>query len=133
MNVPPSDREDLLQDCWIRIHNACHSYRENEPALPWVYAVARHTQLDAFRKRRRRQAREFAMAMIPDRATEASPASDVLTLLDQLPENQREIVMLMKVDGFTVQEVAARLLTSQGAVKQKAHRAYAKLRSLIQA
>ena len=46
-----NDAEDLLQDCWIRIHRSRHTYRASEPLMPWIYAIARHTRLDAYRKR----------------------------------------------------------------------------------
>jgi RNA polymerase sigma-70 factor, ECF subfamily len=35
--------EDLLQDFWLRIHNARRTYRPGEPVLPWVYAIARRS------------------------------------------------------------------------------------------
>src|SRR5579863_1076403 len=51
----PSEAEDLLQDCWLRIHRARHTYRPFEPFLPWLFAIARHTRLDGYRRRRRLQ------------------------------------------------------------------------------
>ncbi|MBV8828558.1 MAG: hypothetical protein JO108_04965, partial [Acidobacteriaceae bacterium] len=42
--------QDLLQDCWLRIHRARHTYRAGEPLLPWVYAIARRVQVDDYRK-----------------------------------------------------------------------------------
>jgi RNA polymerase sigma-70 factor, ECF subfamily len=32
--------EDMLQDVWLRIHRARHTYRPSEPLIPWVYAMA---------------------------------------------------------------------------------------------
>ena len=43
--------EDMLQDCWLRLHRARHSYRPGTPVLPWVFAIARHTRIDAYRRR----------------------------------------------------------------------------------
>jgi RNA polymerase sigma-70 factor (ECF subfamily) len=131
VNVPPGDRDDLSQDCWIRIHNACHTFRESEPVLPWIFAVARHTQIDAYRKRQRRRIREIPMGTMPDHAAIEGRESGIFQLLNQLPESQREVLQLMKVEGLTVEEVAARLATSEGAIKQKAHRAYTRLRELL--
>src|SRR5665213_3071398 len=61
-----NDAADLLQDCWIRIHRSRHTYRSSEPVMPWVYAIARHTGLDAYRKRRRLESREVLVASIPE-------------------------------------------------------------------
>lgn len=132
-NVPPRERDDLLQECWMRIHRACSSYRETEPVLPWVYAVVRHTQMDAYRKRRRRRW-EVTVDTLPEHAlaTGRQAGLGILDLLGQLPETQRKVLLMMKVEGLTAQEVAAALKSSEGAVKQKAHRAYARLRSLLE-
>lgn len=133
-NVPPDDREDLLQECWLRIHCACPGYREAEPVLPWVFSVVRHTQMDAYRRRRRRQAREVTIPTISDRSLVAETAtmdSNTVRLLDRLQKDQREVLLMMKVEGLTVREIAAQLCCSEGAVKQKAHRAYLKLRLLL--
>jgi len=45
--------EDLLQECWIRIHKAHHTYRPGTPVLPWIYPIARHTRVDVYRHYRR--------------------------------------------------------------------------------
>jgi RNA polymerase sigma-70 factor (ECF subfamily) len=134
-HVPYSDAEDLLQECWMRIHRSRHTYNASEPLLPWVFAIARHTWLDGDRRRNRLAAREVLVAEPPEPAgcitAETSQGPDVLQLLDQLPPNQREVVLLLKVSGMSLEEVAHVTSSSVGAIKQKAHRAYARLRDLL--
>jgi RNA polymerase sigma-70 factor (ECF subfamily) len=43
------DADDLLQETWLRIHEARHTYRAGEPVLPWFYAIARHIRVDHYR------------------------------------------------------------------------------------
>src|SRR5947209_5736306 len=57
--------DDILQDAWLRIHKARHTYRPGEPVLPWIYAIARHVKVDAFR-RRRPELHEQALESIPE-------------------------------------------------------------------
>src|SRR5665213_2983569 len=64
------DAEDLLQECWIRIHKARHTYRPSEPLLPWIFAIAHYTRLDGYRKRRRRESKETLMASPPEIPTQ---------------------------------------------------------------
>lgn len=130
--------EDLVQDCWIRIHRARHTYRASEPVMPWIYAIARHTRLDAYRKRRRRESREVLVAEPPDSAVPGStPVSsldrgDLLSaLVDSLPASQREVLVMLKVTGMSLEEVARATSSTVGAVKQKAHRAYTALRRAL--
>ncbi len=125
--------EDLLQECWLRIHRARHTYRSGEPVLPWLYAIARHTRVDGFRRRRRIESFEIAVEQLPEPAVRpeghgetAHPPLD--ELLRTLPESQREVLLMLKVTGMTLEEVARATGSTVGAVKQKAHRAYEKLR-----
>jgi len=135
--LPSSDVEDLFQECWMRIHRSRHTYRPSEPVLPWVFAIARHTRLDGYRRRRRREAREVLVANPPESASrvpgpKATPPAverdEFFRLLDSLPESQREVLLMLKVSGMSLEEVARATSSTVGAIKQKAHRAYEKLR-----
>src|ERR1700686_1159987 len=64
--IPQSDAEDQLQNCWLRIHRSRHTYRPAEPVLPWIFAIARHTRLDGHRHRQRRRFREVLVADPPE-------------------------------------------------------------------
>jgi RNA polymerase sigma-70 factor (ECF subfamily) len=131
-----NDAEDLLQDCWIRIHRSRHTYRVSEPLMPWIYAIARHTRLDAYRKQRRLESREVLVANVPEgrhpMAPEApSEQDDFDGLIASLPEAQREVIVMLKVSGMSLEEVAKATSSTIGAVKQKAHRAYETLRRAL--
>jgi RNA polymerase sigma-70 factor (ECF subfamily) len=131
-----NDAEDLLQDCWIRIHRARHTYRSTEPVMPWIYAIARHTRLDAYRKRRRLEAREVLVAVLPEGLHQAAPETGTEAdafehLVASLPDSQREVLAMLKVSGMSLEEVARATSSTVGAVKQKAHRAYATLRRAL--
>ena len=126
--------DDLLQETWLRIHEARHSYRPGEPVLPWIYAVARHTRVDSYRKVRRTEIREQQVDVLPDPVQRAgSPQSgpDLHALLAALPESQREVIVMLKVSEMTLEQVARATSSTVGSVKQKAHRAYQKLRQVL--
>ena len=128
------DTEDLLQDCWLRIHRARHTYLPSEPLLPWIFEVARHTRLDAYRRRRRLGSREVLVAGTPEPAGNTpAPGSGVMELVNRLPDGQREVIVMLKVVGMSLEEVARATSSTTGAIKQKAHRAYAALRTMLAA
>jgi RNA polymerase sigma-70 factor, ECF subfamily len=132
----PTEAEDLLQDCWIRIHRSRHTYRASEPVMPWIYAIARHTRLDAHRKRHRLESREVLVASIPEGLHQTAPEAvaeedQFARLVASLPEAQREVIMMLKVSGMSLEEVARATSSTPGAVKQKAHRAYTALRRAL--
>jgi RNA polymerase sigma-70 factor, ECF subfamily len=126
--------EDLLQDFWLRIHKARSTYRSGEPVLPWIYAIARRVRIDHYRRSKARQYHEIQHEQLPETAAgekQDDNSRSLMELLKMLPASQREVVLLLKVSGLTLEEVARATGTSVGAVKQKAHRAYEKLRTLF--
>jgi RNA polymerase sigma-70 factor, ECF subfamily len=126
---------DLLQEAWLRIHRVRHTYRPGEPVLPWIYAIARRVRVDGYRRTRRIMLHEITMEVLPEVAAQAearNPGPTFDTLVASLPEAQREVVTLLKVGGLTLDEVARATSSTVGAVKQKAHRAYERLRKLLQ-
>lgn len=131
------EAEDLLQEVWLKIHSARHTYRPGEPVLPWFYAIARHVRLDNYRKRKRLEQHETAMETPPEPAFQPTVASYALqtpefgSMIARLPESQREVLTMLKVNEMSLEEVARATSSSIGAVKQKAHRAYERLRELL--
>ncbi len=97
--------------------------------MPWIYAIARHTRLDAYRKQRRLESREVLVASVPEGRHPVLPEApreqdDFDGLIASLPEAQREVIVMLKVSGMSLEEVAKATSSTIGAVKQKAHRAY---------
>lgn len=134
--VQPSTRrfaDDLMQETWMRIHKARHTWRSGEPVLPWIYAIARHASLDANRKSRRVEFREIQVEALPDApaAAVSGRQPDLDAMLATLPASQREVVLLLKVSGLSIEEVARATASTAGSVRQKAHRAYRKLRAQL--
>lgn len=133
--ITRNEAHDLLQDTWLRIHRVRHTYRDGAPLLPWVFAIARRVRVDGFRKRSRINRNEFVPEQLPEvkQVEERNVGSvpDLSTLMAQLPEGQREVITLLKVNGLSLEEVSRAMGLTIGAVKQKASRAYATLREKL--
>ena len=124
--------DDLLQETWLRIHKVRHTYRPGEPALPWFYAIARHIRVDHYRRSIRAAAGERELEEMSKGVSSAPhPAGELEALLAPLPESQREVIAMLKVEGMSLEEVARATSSSVGSVKQKVHRAYKKLRETM--
>jgi len=132
-----ADADDLLQETWLRIHKARHTYRPAEPALPWFYAIARYVRVDHYRKSARSAVAERELEASSEEAATHPDAFDrtdsLKALLGPLPESQREVIEMLKVAGMSLEEVARATSSSVRSVKQKAHRAYRKLRKTMSA
>jgi RNA polymerase sigma-70 factor (ECF subfamily) len=129
------DADDLLQETWLRIHRVRHTYRPSEPVMPWFYAIARRVRVDHYRKSSRTTALHQEVGDVSTIAAPVSPESgqldDLAALLKPLSEGEREVVEMLKVEGMSLQEVARATSSTVGSVKQKAHRAYKKLRETM--
>jgi RNA polymerase sigma-70 factor (ECF subfamily) len=141
--------QDALQLTFLKLHEARSSYLIGANPIPWIYTIAHRTSLDEIRKRKRSRVRlskdgELAAepaAHITGTAADAHPdpserpdaaaAAGALAALAQLPENQRQALILTKVHGRSIADAAMITGTTPGAIKQRAHRAYVTLRQLL--
>src|SRR5689334_6057946 len=67
--------EDLLQECWLRIHKSRHTYLPGQPLLPWVFAVARHTRADGWERFRRIESHEVVLDGFDQSACSGTPGA----------------------------------------------------------
>jgi len=138
--------EDLLQQTFLKVHRARQAYVRGADPLPWIYSIAHRTFIDAARKHKRAVVRVGEVEELPevpagltgesaerrdeDRA-DPELVSAALDALAELPDQQREAVVLTKLDGRSVAEAAAIAGTTTGAMKVRAHRGYEALRRLL--
>lgn len=130
--------DDILQDILLALHSARHTYRPEQPFAHWMFGIARHKLIDYFRRHGRKQSREVSgddlvtfMADTANTPEEALSYKDIRQALRRLPDKQRKIVTLTKIEGYSMAETAAKLGMSETAVKVTAHRAYKKLKEWL--
>jgi RNA polymerase sigma-70 factor, ECF subfamily len=129
------DAEDLVQGTLIALHTRRHTYDRSELFTPWVQAIARYKLIDYLR-RTRASAREVEVeeaeglwAADSEGATDSS--FDLEGLLSHVSPKAREAIRLMKLEGLSVSETAARTGMSASAVKVSVHRGLKLLSRLI--
>ena len=131
--------EDLVQETFLQIHRARHTYTPPRPVRPWAYAIARHVALMHLRSKKKRQAREFLWEVDSDRfATppDGDAVPDRLTLhraLSVLNRDHGITVYLHHVLGFRFNEIGEIMGISESAAKVRSHRALKQLRRALQA
>jgi len=139
----PNAVEDIVQNVFVSLHRARHTYRPERPFHPWINAVMRNAVVDYIRDRQRRAQREISLEAdgVPEPAVNAvagdGPREPVLsdelaTALEGLPDGQRQAVLLIHFEGLTVVEAAKRAGVSKAALKVRAHRGYRALRALLE-
>ena len=133
--VGPAAAGDVVQTTFLSIVRARGRYQLGSPFRPWLYTVAINAARDFLRKNRREE--PHATDTLPEAAAEQAPLPDpgltrmVEAALAQLPENQREAIVLHRFEGFSFKEIAKLLGVTETAVKVRAHRGYERLRMLL--
>lgn len=139
-----SDRhlaEDLTGDVFTRMVAALPRYRSNSGTFQaWLYRIAHNLLIDQYRKNRSKY--EIPLEDIeylghpdqgPEQATEQGLfIEQVRKGLQKLDSVQQEILVLRFINGLSLQEAAAILGKSVGAVKIAQHRALKELRGILQ-
>lgn len=127
--------QDLVQQTFLHVHRARRDFRQGKPVRPWVFAIAMNVRREHFRRAKRRPETPLDGARHPEpsQAPDASTPTErvVRRALQQLPEAQREVVLLHYYEGLSMQEVAQAVGASRSAVKVRAHRAYKVLREIL--
>lgn len=119
--------EDIVQETLLAVHNARHTYRQDQPVTAWAHAIARYKLMDFLRARMRHDARNDPLddveGLFEESTEQASDARrDVAVLLGQLPDRQRLPIEMVKLQGLSVAEAAGRAGMSESAVKAGVHR-----------
>lgn len=118
--------EDVLQDVLLAIHRKRHTWREDQPLRPWLYAIARHKVVDAFRARGSRvemSIDDFAEGLPAVDGPDPTMGRDMEKVLSALEPREADLVRAFGLRGETTAETAARLKMSEGAVRVALHRA----------
>ncbi|RUX41222.1 sigma-70 family RNA polymerase sigma factor, partial [Mesorhizobium sp. M4A.F.Ca.ET.050.02.1.1] len=118
------DPEDVVQETLLAIHVKRHTWRQDAPVLPWIYAIARFKLIDAFRRRGRRIEVEIdeIAETFAEPETETVSERDINRVLESLPPAQRSVVSAVSVEGRSIGETAAKFGISETAVRGSLHR-----------
>jgi RNA polymerase sigma-70 factor (ECF subfamily) len=136
--VEPGDADDLASEVWLGVGRNLARFEGDEAAFRgWVFTIARRRVVDVRRRRSRRQTDpvttdEFAAIPGPDdpeaATLEALDADDVRRrLVELLPADQADVVLLRVVGGLDVGQVAEVLGKRPGTVRVLQHRALRRL------
>lgn len=134
----PARVDDLLQETFLQIHRARHTYDPSYPVMPWVVAIARHVFLmdRRYRNRRHEFARQpfeaaFEKIVEPhDRAIVTR--AGLKHALGELGATTREALLLRHVCGMSFDDISRRLKVGNPALRCRTSRAVARLRELLE-
>jgi RNA polymerase sigma-70 factor, ECF subfamily len=127
----PADAEDLAQEAFVRLWRALPLYDGRASFSTWLYVIARNACLSELRRRGARPT-----TPLDDVAEPAAPAPaaagrdlrmDCETLVETLPEPQRQVVRLFYLEDRSYEQVAEMLGMPINTVRSHLHRARRRL------
>lgn len=146
------DREDALdiaQESFLKVYRSLHLFRGEGRFSVWLYRIVSNTALDYLRARSRRaedsltvedadgesSEREIAdLSAAPEALLERKLTRQaVQRCLLRLPEDQRKILLLREIEGFSYEEIGRILSLESGTVKSRIFRARKKLCEILSA
>ena len=122
--------EDIGQDTFVAAWRGLSTLADRERIAPWLAGIARNLANNTMRKHARRKQPEPDDAVAPsphDELDAAQRAALVRDALAELPEAQREALVLYYFEDRSVEHVAGGLGVSKDVVKQRLHRARERL------
>lgn len=140
-----ADARDLTQEAFIRVYKAWRSFKPGTSFLSWIYRIVTNLYRDELRRRKGRYQQEIPddnepqafnggrpLAVAPiDDYVEGHFSEPLAKALDELGADQRQIVLLADVEGFSYQEIADIVGCRVGTVRSRLHRARGELRKLV--
>jgi RNA polymerase sigma-70 factor, ECF subfamily len=137
----PDDALDVVQEAFVKAYQSASRWDGSAEAGPWLSRITVNLSIDRWRRNRRR-AQTFTPLVegdhaatladggpAPDRRVEGREAGERLaTILRELPERQRAVVVLRHYQDLSLEEIAGTLGMSLGTVKSSLHRALRRMR-----
>ena len=134
------DAADCSQETMIRIWKGLGSWRGDSGFETWVYRVAANCCLDFLRRRKRDRSESIEplreagfdppdpKANTEEKTIEREEQRELREAIRQLPEDQREALVLTQLERVPYDRAAEMLGVTEGTIKSRVNRAKAKLR-----
>jgi RNA polymerase sigma-70 factor (ECF subfamily) len=154
------EAEEVVQETYIKVHHNLAKFRQESSFGSWIFKIAHNICIDILRSRRRNlggvqllsfdpqssfdseESTETSSSVVSQVADEAPCPSAMLDMneqseiieasLKELPENQRTVVVLHDIEGFSYQEISDIVGANLGTVRSRLHYGRLRLRQLLE-
>ena len=138
--------EDIFQDTFIKVIKSLHEgkYRDDGKFLSWVIRIAHNLIIDHFRKEKQINTfskkdyeadifntRKFSDGNVEDFIIKEQITNDVKALIDELPDDQKQVILLRHYGGLSFKEIAEQTNVSINTALGRMRYALINLRKII--
>ncbi|MBS1878061.1 MAG: sigma-70 family RNA polymerase sigma factor [Actinobacteria bacterium] len=128
------EAEDITHNVFAKLITAITRYEERAtPFAAWIMRVARNAALDYLRARRAIPTDELRIADSDEGDPGLERGLDIREALEELPTDQREVLVLRHVMGLTPVEIAGTLARTESSIHGLHHRGRRALQGALEA
>ncbi|MFN8207103.1 MAG: sigma-70 family RNA polymerase sigma factor [Bacteroidales bacterium] len=142
----PQLAEDIFQDTFIKVIQSLHKekYQDNGRFLSWVIRIAHNLIIDHYRKEKQMKtvsnddyesdlfnSKRFADQTVEETLVHTQICDDVRNLIEYLPEDQKQVILLRHYAGLSFKEIAEQTNVSINTALGRMRYALINLRKLI--
>jgi RNA polymerase sigma-70 factor (ECF subfamily) len=124
--------EDVAQEAFLAAVRSLDRFDRRRPFGPWLHRIVVNRAIDYARARELRREVTGATAERPAFDTRDAPADDVLAALAALPPDQRAVIVMRHLLGFTPGEIAKSLGLPRGTVNSRLRRGLDGLQEVVE-
>ena len=124
-----NEAEDLVQDCLTRALSRAHLWRPGTDLRAWLFTILHNIHINNMRSRQAHVAAEDMTFGRNRRGMAASPDQDarlelrdLARALDSIPDEQREVLLLVGMEGMSYEEAARVLRVPIGTIMSRVAR-----------
>lgn len=125
--------DDLVQDTLIRAIDKLHLFEPGTNLVAWLFTIMRNIHINALRSAKWEREQDPADLELPVPGLQLSNLAlrDLARAMGALPDDQRETVLLVAVEGLAYQDAAEIMSVPIGTVRSRLSRARSRLRQLM--
>lgn len=123
----PDEKEDLIQETWIRALKSIDNFVQHPKLMSWLYVIMKHTYINKYRKAKRiTEIQDHYVAMESTNMSELNKginkfmAEDIEKAMGSLTAENYEIFRLF-LDGYKYHEIASYFEMPEGTIKTRIH------------
>jgi RNA polymerase sigma-70 factor (ECF subfamily) len=128
----PHEAEDIVQNVFVKLITAIQKYEQKDvPFTAWIVRVARNATLDHMRAKRAIPMAEVEITDSGQSQVGIERGQDLRHALEELPDDQREVLVLRHVVGLSPVEIADTMGKSESSIHGLHHRGRRTLQSTL--
>jgi RNA polymerase sigma-70 factor (ECF subfamily) len=127
-----AEAQEVVQDCFLRTYERLAQFDCERPFFPWFRAILKNDCLKRLHRGRREIAEQKSEFYTADTGTSPVLQLEIQDILAKMSAEDREILLLKHVEGYSYDEISEQLAIPRGTVMSRLYTARVRFKDLLQ-